>query len=222
MDAILARAESDNAYPKWLDGRADFEDEIGQDDTVECEGRSAGKIIEDYYNGPVAMHEKQTARIVGTDGETIERAYCSTAQSGRFKFNQSGIIIGYRLNKRPMAGTDLWVDSTSTKHPDNKMTPRAKKKKDHRLHDGGRTYADDLAQPANDNYADRACITWLKARMDPGHFDAVYDATAGQGFGAIGRSAGFNGKQADAVGKDRVRCGLMAAARLLDEYAEVG
>ncbi len=191
MDEHLSRAESENAYPKWLDGKADYEDECGQDDSVECEGRSAEKIVEDYFNGPMNMHEPSTATApgmqIGQDeygrpiySPPVERAYCSTAQSGRFKFNQVGIIIGYRLNKHPLNGDDTWVDRKSNKYPDNTVHPRQVKLKDHRLRDEGRTYADDLAQPANDNFAERATIAWIKQRMAPGHFDAVYDATAGK------------------------------------------
>jgi hypothetical protein len=220
MDELLSRAESENAYPKWLDGKADYGDYFGQGDTVECEGRSAEKIVEDYFNGPMVMHERAVAVIPGKDlgAPPIERAYCSTAQSGRFKFNQAGIIIGYRLNKQPLQGDDIWVDRHGKKYPDNAVNPRQRKQRDLRLRDEGRTYADDLAPAVNDNFAERATIAWIKQRMSPGHFDAVYDATAGQGFGAIGQAAGFTGKQADAVGKDRVRCGILAAARLLEEY----
>lgn len=67
MDELLSRAESENAYPKWLEGKADHADYFGQDDSVECEGRSAEKIIEDYYNGPPAMHERAAASIPGKD-----------------------------------------------------------------------------------------------------------------------------------------------------------
>ncbi|MDX8521309.1 hypothetical protein [Mesorhizobium dulcispinae] len=234
MDELLSRAESENAYPKWLEGKADHEDYFGQDESVECEGRSAEKIIEDYFNGPMAMHERAVAAIPGKEigkdqyglpefSPPIERAYCSTAQSGRFKFNQAGIIIGYRLNKNPLNGDDIWVERHGKKYPDNAVNPRQKKQRDPRLRDEGRTYADDLApSAANDNFAERATIAWIKERMAPGHYDAVYDATAGQGFGAIGRAAGFSGKQADAVGKDRVRCGVLAAARLLEEYDDAG
>ncbi len=229
LDALLARAESENCYPQWLEGRPDFDDYAGQDCSVECEGRSAEKIIEDYYNGPVRMHEPVTStlpgRYLGKDGNgdpiygpLIERTYCTTAQSGRFKFNQAGIIIGYRLNKSALGGNDIWVERTSEKYPDNVVTPRAKKKRNDRLADPSVVRADDLAQPANDNFSERATITWLKARMAPDHYDALYDATAGLGFGAIGQAAGYLGKQADAVGKDRVRCGVLMAARLLDDY----
>lgn len=218
MDGLLARAESENAYPGWLDGKADWDDYAGQSPSVEVEGRSAESLIADYFSGPVAVHERKVASVVGKDGTHVERAFCSTAQSGRFKFDPAGIIIGYRLNKRPMAGGDIWVEKRSRKYPDNVTTPRDKKQKDHRLSNPARTSADSFAPPANDNFDARSCLKWLRARMATEHYEAVYDATAGLGFGAIGEAAGFTGKQAEAVGKDRVRCGLQTAARLLIEW----
>ncbi|MQX19794.1 hypothetical protein [Sinorhizobium meliloti] len=236
MDAILSASESDPTYTRVEEGqytRASAEDDgdyIGGPAIIEVAGRSAEKAIEDYYNGPMAMHRRAVARIPGKEigrdehgcpvySPPIERAYCSTAQSGRFRFNEAGIIIGYRLNREYHGNhRDTWVKPNHPKHPDNRATPRDSKVRDRRSQQPGKTTATDIVTPANDNFDARSCVAWLKARLAPEHYEAVYDVTAGLGFGDIGRMAGFSSKQAEAVGRDRVVCGLRQVARLLADW----
>jgi hypothetical protein len=212
MDGVFAAAESDPCYSRAEEGQFARSDEdgpgdyIGRSPSVEVEGRSAEKLIEDFHNGPTAWHSEITP-----------------SRHGRFKFNTTGIIIGYRLNRIHNGDEtrNYWVKPSSPKHPDNKVTPRYTARRDHRSEAPGKTNAHHIIVPANDNFDARTCVTWLKARMAPEHFEAVYDVTAGHGFLEIGRSGGFSGKQAEAVGRDRVVSGLRQCARLLAEWDDV-
>lgn len=211
MDQVLAAAESDPCYSRAEEGQFASADEdgpgdyIGQSPTIEVAGRSAEKLIEDFHNGPCTWHSEVTP-----------------SKHGRFKYNAAGIIIGYRLNRthHDDERRNTWVAPSHPKHPDNKATPRDAARGEREIAPG-RTQAHDILTPANDNFDARTCVTWLRARMAPELFDAVYDATAGQGFLAIGKQGGFSGKQAEAVGRDRVVTGLRQCARLLAEWADV-
>jgi len=211
MDQLLAAAESDPCYPPPEEGQIARTDEdgpgdyIGQSPTVEVAGRSAEKLIEDFHNGPCTWHSDITP-----------------SKHGRFKYNPAGIVIGYRLNRthHDDERRNTWISPSHPRYPDNRATPRDAARRDERDIAPGRTQAHDILTPANDNFDARSCVTWLRARMAPEHFEAVYDATAGQGFLEIGKQGGFSGKQAEAVGRDRVVTGLRQAARLLAEYGE--
>ncbi|MBM7045228.1 hypothetical protein [Rhizobium lusitanum] len=213
MDALLAAAESDQTYTTTEFGSISSDVEDCDDwalgpAIVEVAGRSAERVIEDFHNGSVAYHDQKEPSD-----------YPPLYIHGRFKFNVDGIIIGYRLNREKREDDrDIWVSKSSPKFPDNVATPRDRATTDHRGIQPGKTSSVEIVTPANDNYDSRSCITWIKARMAPEHYEAVYDTTAGLGFNEIGVAAGFSGKQADAVGKDRVICGLRQAARLLAEW----
>lgn len=209
MDEILHSAESDPGYSRAEDCQFSRRDEdgpgdyIGQSPSVEVKGRSAEKLIEDFWNGPAEWHSDLTP-----------------SRHGRFKFNAAGIIIGYRLNRTHQDDEtrNTWVKPSSPKHPDNKVTARFSSRRDHRGEAPGRTQAHHIVTPANDNFDAQTCVAWLKARMAPEYWEAVYDVTAGMGFLEIGKQGGFNGKQAEAVGRDRVVSGLRQCARLLAEW----
>lgn len=209
MDEILAAAESDVTYSRAEEGQFARGDEdgpgdyIGQSPAVEVKGRIAEKLIEDFHNGPTEWHSEITP-----------------SRHGRFKFNAAGIIIGYRLNRTHHDDDtrNTWVKPSHPKHPDNKATARFTARRDHRGEAPGKTSAHAIVTPANDNFDARSCVTWLKARMAPEYFEAVYDVTAGLGFLEIGKQGGFSGKQAEAVGRDRVVSGLRQCARLLAEW----
>lgn len=213
MDDILSKAESEGVFPGWLEGNVSFEDRdyCGQSSSRETQGRSAMRVIDDYFNGTLECASNGNDR----------RSNCVVRTAGRFKFDANGIICGYRLNKSPKAGGDIWIRKDHKKYPDSIVTPRERSQRDSRVSKPGRISADRMAQAANDNFDERSCLTWLKARMSPEQYEAVYDATAGLGFGAIGTNAGFSGKQADAVGKDRVLCGILNASQLLDDWDDL-
>jgi hypothetical protein len=213
LDQVIGSAESDPTYTRAEEGqysrRSDDDDgdDIGGHAIVEVEGRSAEKILEDFDNGPVIFHNPASD-------------HPQPYQHGRFRFNGDGIIIGYRLNREANSDDirNTWVSPGHPRHPDNVATPRDRKARDTRGPKPGKTSAADIVTPANDSFDSRSCVKWLKARMAPEHWEAVYDVTAGLGFGEIGTAAGFTGKQAEAVGKDRALCGLRTAARLLAEW----
>ena len=228
LDAILAAAESDPTYTRAEEGqfsRRSVDDEgdyIGQSVTTEVAGRSAEKILDDFTNGIVACFEPRTVRLPdGPEGPIPVRDIANLYEHGRFRFNEAGIICGYRLN-RNHHGTerDTWVKPSHPKYPDNRATARDSRSRDPRGTSPGKTSATDIVVPANDNFEPRSCVLWLKARMTPEHYDAVYDVTAGFGFLHIGQGAGFSSKQAEAVGRDRVLCALRQLARLFTEWDE--
>lgn len=222
MDQLLASAESDVTYTRAEEGQftrphdGDNGDDIGGLAIVEVAGRSARKHLEDFTNGTVKCFDPRLVKLP----DAPEREVAELHEHGRFRFNQLGIVIGYRLNRKAHSedARNAWVKTSHAKHPDNLATPRDRKIRDPRGVKPGKTAATDIVTPANDNFDARACVAWLQARMAPEHYSAVYDVTAGDGFGRIGGSGGFSGKQAEAVGKDRVLCGLRQAARLLAEY----
>jgi hypothetical protein len=216
MDLLLSAAESDVTYATIDNGYLSTEPEDGDNRAtgpaiVEVAGRSAEKVLEDFANGPVICYPHPT----------FEPKFDAPLHiHGRFKFNEDGIVTGYRLNreKRSSDARDAWVSTSSPKHPDNVATARDANVRDPRGIQPGKTMAADIVTPANDDFDARSCVAWIKDRMAPEHFEAVYDVTAGQGFNAIGVQGGFAGKQADAVGKDRVLSGLRQAARLLAKW----
>jgi hypothetical protein len=222
LDQIIGSAESDPTYTRAEEGQytrnsaEEDGDDIGGPAIVEVEGRSAEKIVEDFCNGTVKCHDARTVNVCGLPETVVAELY----EHGRFRFNAAGTIMGYRLNREPNSDDmrNAWVSPGHPKYPDNVATPRDRKSRDPRGPKPGKTNAANIVTPANDNFDARSCVKWLKARMAPEHFEAVYDVTAGLGFGEIGTAAGFAGKPADAVGKDRVLCGLRVAARLLAEW----
>ncbi|XKM39554.1 hypothetical protein A4U53_025695 [Rhizobium ruizarguesonis] len=221
IDAILASAESDVGYARAEEGQysrpsaADEGDYIGGPAIVEVSGRSAGKILEDFTNGTVRCFDPHPLSLPCAP----EREVAELREHGRFRFNDVGVICGYRLNREYHGSDqDTWVKPSHPKHPDNVSTPRDRKARDPRGQKPGKTAATDIVTPANDNFDARSCLAWIKTRMAPEHYEAVYDATAGMGFLHIGTSGGFSGKQAEAVGKDRLLCGLRQAARLLIDW----
>lgn len=230
MDAILSAAESDVTYARAEEGQftrrsqEDDGDDIGGPAIVEVSGRSAEKIIEDFTNGTVECFSPRIVSLPPFQGRDIpEREVADLHEHGRFRFNEAGIICGYRLNRERHGNErDTWVKPSHPKHPDNVATPRDRKTRDPRGRTPGKTSSGDIVVPANDNFDARSCVTWLRARLAPEHFEAVYDATAGFGFLHIGTSGGFAGKQAEAVGKDRVLCGLRQIGRLLADWDAAG
>lgn len=224
LDQIIGSAESDPTYTRAEEGQFtrpsedDDGDDIGGAAIVEVAGRSAEKHIEDFTNGTVKCFDAHPVRLPGAP----EREVAELHEHGRFRFNAAGVIIGYRLNREPNGDDkrNTWISPNHPRYPDNVATPRDRKTRDPRGRQPGKTSATDIVTPANDNFDARSCVRWMKARMAPEHFEAVYDVTAGFGFGDIGTAAGFSGKQAEAVGKDRVLCGLRTAARLLAEWED--
>lgn len=213
IDRTLAQAEASSGYPPYLNGGYDDGDSIGQSTSKEVSGRSAEMVIEDFNNGPKEYHP---STVANDNGPAEGKSFPQLSKAGRFKFNADGIICGYRLNKEPLAGDDIWVDRNHHKFPENVVTARDSWPKKGRFAPGKTRLGavPDDAEP----WEHRTFIGWAKARMSPEHFEAVYDATAGLGFGKIGEAAGFTGKQADAVGKDRVKAGLLSLSRLFAEW----
>lgn len=220
LDQIIGSAESDPTYTRAEEGQftrssgEDDGDDIGGPAIVEVEGRSAAKILEDFCNGDVKCHPHHQSKTF--PGHEVAELY----EHGRFRFNAAGIITGYRLNRTQSVNgaRNAWVAPSHPRYPDNVATARDSKTRDPRGIAPGRTSATDIVTPANDNFDARSCVLWIKARMAPEHYEAVYDVTACRNFLEIGTDAGFSGKQAEAVGKDRVLCGLRTAARLLAEW----
>lgn len=211
FDATIGEAEADSCYPRWLEGTADTEDYAGQAPSREVQGRSAERVIADYDDGPLELHQPVRLHVPANDNfGALDAVTTSPSRAGRYMFDQAGIVIGYRLNKESMAGGDVWVSSHHPKFPDNVATPR---------HASGER---SQATTALDTFDARSTVSWLKFRMSPEHFEAIYDATAGLGFGAIGEASGYKGKQAEAVGKDRVVCGLSRLVGLFAEYDQAG
>jgi hypothetical protein len=226
MDGILSAAESDVTYTRAEEGQytrrsEDCEgDDVGGPAIVEVAGRSAEKVLEDFTNGTVRCFGSRVVSLPPFQGrDTPEREVAELSEHGRFRFTEAGIICGYRLNREHVSNDrDTWVAPSHPKYPDNVATPRDRKLRDPRGHKPGKTSATAIGTPANDNFDSRSCVTWLRARMASEHFDAVYDVTAGFGFEHIGNQAGFSGKQAEAVGRDRVVSGLRHCAQLLSEW----
>jgi len=226
LDQIIGSAESDPTYTRAEEGQftrpseEDEGDDIGGAAIVEVSGRSAEKHLEDFTNGTVKCFPVRSVRLCGAPDREVAELF----EHGRFRFNAAGVIIGYRLNREPNDedARNTWVPPGHPRYPDNVATPRDRKTRDPRGRKPGKTSATDIVTPANDNFDARSCVRWIKARMAPEHFEAVYDVSAGLGFGDIGTAAGFAGKQAEAVGKDRVLCGLRTAARLLAEWDDQG